>query len=176
MDPKHSTDICFQREAFCSLCAETAIDAPSISSFLDQAVEFANDKLWGTLNATIIVHPASLRDPDVAAAIDRAVANLRYGTVSLNLLAYYSAYFMTAPWGAFPGHDIYDIQSGIGKTFNFLMFDCPEKSVVRAPFKRLDPLTVKSKRSVEFSRKLAEFEASFSWLKIPGLVSTALRR
>ena len=65
---------------------------------------------------------------------------------------------------------------GSDKTFNFLMFDRPEKSVVKAPFKRLDPLTVKSKRAVEFSRKLAEFEASFSWLKIPGLVSTALRR
>lgn len=175
VDPKDSNDICFKREAFCSLCAETAIDAPDIPSFIKQAVEFVNHTLWGTLNATIIVHPDSLRDPVIATAIDHAIANLRYGTVSLNLLAYYSAYFMTAPWGAFPGHDIYDIQSGVGKTFNFLMFERPEKSIVRAPFRRPDPLTVKSKRSVEFSRKLVEFEASSSWLRLPGLVLTALR-
>ncbi|NIS69494.1 MAG: aldehyde dehydrogenase, partial [Proteobacteria bacterium] len=143
--------------------------------FIDRAVEFVNHTLWGTLNATLIVHPKSLRDPDIAAAVDRAIAGLRYGTVSLNILAYYSAYFMVAPWGAFPGHDIYGIQSGIGKTFNFLMLKRSEKSVVRAQFRRLDPITVKSKRALEFSRKLAEFEASGSWWRMPGLIWTALR-
>jgi hypothetical protein len=91
------------------------------------------------------------------------------------MLAYYSAYFMVTPWGAFPGHDIYDIQSGIGKTCNFLMLKRSEKSVVRAPFRRLDPVTVKSKRALEFSKKLVEFEASASWGKMPGLIWTALR-
>lgn len=175
VDPDNSNDLCFTHEAFCSLCAETAIGASSIPSFIDRAVEFVNNTLWGTLNATLIVHPKSLRDPLIAAAIDRAIAELRYGTVSLNMLAYYSFYFMVAPWGGFPGHDIYDIQSGIGKTCNFLMFERAEKSVVRAPFKRLDPLTVKSKRAPEFARKVAEFEAYPSWLKLPGLVWTALR-
>jgi hypothetical protein len=56
-----------------------------------------------------------------------------------------------------------------------LMFDRPEKSVVKAPFRRLDPLTMKSKRPVEFSRKLAAFEARPSWKKVPGLAWTAVR-
>jgi hypothetical protein len=175
VDPENADDICFKHEAFCSLCAETAIEAPSIARFIDRAVEFVNHALWGTLNATLIVHPKSLKDPDIAAAVDRAIAGLRYGTVSLNILAYYSAYFMVAPWGAFPGHDIYDIQSGTGKTFNFLMLKRSEKSVVRAPFRRLDPLTVKSKRALEFSRKLAEFETSGSWWGMPGLIWNVLR-
>ncbi len=175
VNPENADDICFKHEAFCGLCAETAIEAPSITGFIDRAVEFVNHTLWGTLNATLIVHPKSLRDPDIAAAVDRAIAGLRYGTVSLNILAYYSAYFMVAPWGAFPGHDIYGIQSGIGKTFNFLMLKRSEKSVVRAQFRRLDPITVKSKRALEFSRKLAEFEASGSWWRMPGLIWTALR-
>lgn len=36
------------------------------------------------------------------------------------------------PWGAFPGHEIYDIQSGLGRNFNFAMLDKVEKVVVRA--------------------------------------------
>ena len=175
VNPENTDDICFTREAFCGLFAETGLDAPSAASFIEQAVDFANETLWGTLCATIIVHPKSLREPDVAAAVDRAVSNLRYGTVSLNMLAYYSGYFMGSPWGGAPGQDIYDVQSGIGATINMLMFDRPQKSVVKAPFRRLDPLTVRSKRPVEFGRKLAAFEAYPSWKKLPGLFWTALR-
>jgi hypothetical protein len=175
VDPESPDDICFKREAFCGLFAETGVAAPDVASFLDRAVELANQTLWGTLCATIIVHPKSLRDPNVAAAVERAISNLRYGTVSLNMLVYYSAYFMGSPWGGFPGQDIYDVQSGIGQTFNFLMFDRAQKSVVRAPFRRLDPLTVASKRPVEFGRRLAAFEAKPAWTRFPGLVGTALR-
>ena len=171
---QEKNDICFKHEAFCGLCAETVIEAPDIPSFLKRTVAFVNNTLWGTLNATIIVHPHSIRDPDISAAIDGAIADLRFGTVSLNMLAYYSAYFMTAPWGAFPGHNVYDIQSGIGKTFNALMFERPEKSVVRAPFRRLDPITVKSRRAPQFCRQLADFEAYPAWWKLPGLAITAL--
>lgn len=175
VDPEDTQDICFRREAFCGLFAETGLDAPNVASFVDRAVEFANQTLWGTLCATIIVHPKSLQDPSVAAAVDRAISNLRYGTVSLNMLAYYSAYFMATPWGGFPGQDIYDIQSGTGKTFNLLMFERAQKSVIRAPFRRLDPLTLKSKRPIEFGKRLAAFEAHPSWRGVVGLVSTALR-
>lgn len=55
------------------------------------------------------------------------------------------------------------------------MFDCPQKSVVKAPFRRLDPLAVKSKRPVEFCQKLAAFEAHPAWKKFPGLIYSALR-
>jgi acyl-CoA reductase-like NAD-dependent aldehyde dehydrogenase len=175
VDPQAPEEICFKREAFCGLCAETGLDAPDVASFLDRAVELANQTLWGTLCATIIVHPKSLRDPNIAAAVERAISNLRYGTVSLNILVFYSGYFMGSPWGGFPGQDIYDVQSGIGKSFNFLMFDRAQKSVVRAPFRRLDPLTVTSKRPVEFGQRLAAIEANPSWKRFPGLVYTALR-
>jgi hypothetical protein len=175
VNPEDTNDICFRREAFCGLFAETALDAPSAASFIERAVEFANQTLWGTLCATIIVHPKSLRDPSIAAAVDQAISDLQYGTVSLNMLVYFSGYFMGSPWGGFPGHDIYDIQSGIGKTANMLMFDRAQKSVVRAPFRRLDPLTIKSKRPAEFGRELAAFEACPSWRKLPSLVWTALR-
>lgn len=175
VNPEDRNDICFKREAFCGLFAETALDAPTTVSFIERAVEFANQTLWGTLCATIIVHPKSMRDPNIAAAVDQAVSDLQYGTVSLNMLVYFSAYFMGSPWGGITGHDIYDVQSGIGKATNMLMFDRPQKSILRAPFRRLDPLTVKSKRAAEFAQKLAAFEARPSWSKLPSLVWTALR-
>lgn len=168
-------DICFKREAFCGLCAETGIEASDIPEFLDRAVHFANDTLWGTLSATLIVHTASLRQPEIARAVERAIDRLRYGTVSINMLAYYSAYLMGTPWGAFPGSDMYDIQSGVGKTFNTLMFAQPAKSVVRAPFKRLEPTEVTSKHAVELCRKLARFEANPSLRTLVDLGTLALR-
>lgn len=169
------SDICFQTEAYCSLFAETALEAEDIPDFLRGAVEFANETLWGTLAATLIVHPASLDDPQVAAAVDGAIAGLSYGTVAVNLFPAYGYYFMLTPWGAFPGHDIDDVQSGIGVTNNVLMFARPQKAVWRAPFMRApDPFTVRSKRAHQFGRKLAYFEASPSAWKLPGMIWTAL--
>src|SRR5205823_7775360 len=81
VDPKNEDDVCFTTEAFCGLFAETALAAASIPEYIDRAVAFANEYIWGTLNATILVHPTSLKDPAIAAAVERAIANLRYGTV-----------------------------------------------------------------------------------------------
>ena len=39
------------------------IDAPDTAAFLERAVRFANETLWGTLNATLIVDPRTAKDP-----------------------------------------------------------------------------------------------------------------
>ena len=174
VDPNEPDDICFKREGFGGLTAEVTLEAETIEEYLANAVDFANNTLWGSLCAILIVHPKSLRQPKVAEAIERAIAELRYGTVSVNMLAFYSSYFMVCPWGAIPGHDIYDVQSGMGKNFNFRMFDQVEKVVVRAPFRRIDPLTIRSKRAFVFAEKLTTFEASPSWLKLADLMLSAI--
>ena len=174
VDPAKHDDICFRREGFGGITAEVGLDAETIEGYLTKAVDFANNTLWGSLCAILIVHPKSLRDPTVAAAIERAIADLQYGTVSVNMLAFYSSYFMVCPWGAFPGHDIYDIQSGMGKNFNFGMLDQVEKVVVRAPFRRIDPLTIRAKRAHVFAKKMTNFEASPSWLKLVDLMWSAI--
>jgi hypothetical protein len=104
-----------------------------------------------------------------------AISKLRDGTVAVNMFTFYSAYLMLSPWGAFPGHDIFDIQSGIGKVTNFLMFRRPEKSIILAPFKRIDPLTVASKRPHVFGRKMAEYEENPTWWKLPSLLWATFR-
>ena len=145
------------------------------SRLLAQAVEFANATLWGTLTATLLVHPASLQDPAVAAAVEQAIARLRYGAVTINMAAYAAYHFQVTPWGGFPGHTSDDIQSGTGKTANFL-FAHAEKVVVRGPFRtRIDPLRVTARRAHVFARRLAHFEAAPAATKLPGLVWAAVR-
>ncbi|MBN1991135.1 MAG: aldehyde dehydrogenase [Anaerolineae bacterium] len=177
IDPYSQNDICFTTEAFCSVFAETALDAPTIPAYIDQAVEFANNRLWGTLNATLIVHPASLKDPATAAAVERAVANLRYGTVAINQWAVVGYGLVTPTWGGFPGHDIYDVQSGIGVVHNTLMFSRPQKSVIRAPFIfRPTPIWfVTHKTGHELGPKLIKFQKSPSPWQLPSIFWSALR-
>lgn len=129
IDPHNREDICFTTEAYCSLISETALEAESVPDYIDRAVEFANKVLWGTLQATILIHPKSLDDPQVKAALDRALDRLRYGAICVNVRGYLTYFSAWAPWGGFPGSDIYDIQSGQGFTNNVLMFDRPQKSV-----------------------------------------------
>jgi hypothetical protein len=160
IDPANSAEICFRREAFFGLFAETAIDAENAVDFLGKAVEFANQQLWGSLCASIVVHPRSLKDPLITAAIDRATADLRYGSVVINhwgALAYYMA---LTPWGAYPGSEPHDIQSGVGKVNNPLMFDEAEKSVLWAPFISIpDPYVATAKRNYKYFRQDTRYQA-----------------
>jgi acyl-CoA reductase-like NAD-dependent aldehyde dehydrogenase len=89
LDSNNTNDICFKTEAFCSLFAEIALEATSVSEFIDRAVDFANEELWGTLCATIIVHQKSLDDPEIANAVARAISSLRYGMICINLRVEY---------------------------------------------------------------------------------------
>jgi hypothetical protein len=121
-------------EAFCSVTAETPIDAPDTAAYLERATAFANEHLWGTLNATLIVDPRTARDPVVRPALERAIEGLRYGTVSLNHWSAAGYGIGITPWGAYPGNPRHDIGSGTGFVHNPLMFERAEKSVIRGPF------------------------------------------
>jgi acyl-CoA reductase-like NAD-dependent aldehyde dehydrogenase len=177
VDPSNSDDVCFTTEAFCGLFAETAIDAASIAEYIDNAVDFANEQIWGTLNATLIVHPDSLKDPVIAAAVERAIANLRYGTVGVNYWAGVGFPLGVTTWGAFPGHTIDNIQSGTGVVHNALMFSRPQKSVVRGPFRSTPTPTwfvTEGKKASKVFPKLVNFEAAPSPLKVPGIMLSAI--
>lgn len=175
--PDGQDEICFRTEAFCGVVAETQLQAASPAEFLDRAVAFCNDTVWGTLNVTIIVHPSSLRDPAVKEALDRAVANLRYGTVGINHWAAAGYGIVVTPWGAFPGHTRKDIQSGAGVVHNILMFDRPQKTVLHAPFRVWPkPVWFASHRTAhQITPKLVRFEADPSWAKLPGILGLALK-
>jgi len=177
LDPSSTDDSCFRVEAFCSMVAETSLEAPDGAAFLDRATSFANDTLWGSLNATVIVDPRSAREPSIAAALDRAVAGLRYGTVSLNHWSAIGYGLGITPWGALPGHTRRDIQSGTGFVHNPLMFSRVEKTVVRAPFRAWPkPVWFGSHRTaLGLAARLVPFEADRSLRRLPRILLLALR-
>jgi acyl-CoA reductase-like NAD-dependent aldehyde dehydrogenase len=176
LDPTDDEEICFRREAFIGLFAETALEAKDTVEFIENAVKFANSQLWGTLCASIVVHPKSLKNPLVKAAVEQAITDLNYGSVVINHWGALAYYMTVTPWGAPPGHDMYDIQSGLGKINNPLMFDAPIKSVLRAPFISIpDPYMAHSKTSYRYFRQDTRYQANPTWLNLAKLLWTALR-
>jgi hypothetical protein len=178
VDPERTDDICFTTEAFCGLCAETALPAPNAAEFTRVAVDFCNDVLWGSLSATVLVHPSSLTDSATNSAVHRAVADLRYGAVGVNLWHAIAFALGTTTWGAYPGHPLTDIQSGRGVVGNAYMFDRPQKSVVRGPFRvRPQPAWfATSANQLEVMRRLVAYEADPAPWRLPALGRAALRR
>jgi acyl-CoA reductase-like NAD-dependent aldehyde dehydrogenase len=177
VDAQQTDDICFSTEAFCGLFAETALPGDDAVDYLQRAVAFANTNVWGTLSATLLIHPASLKDPRVAQALEEAVAALKYGTIGVNYWAGIGFALGITTWGAFPGHALSDIQSGCGVVHNSLMFERAQKSVLRAPFRSTPTpswfVTEGTKARSIFPR-LVRFEAAPSPLKVPGILKAAL--
>lgn len=149
-DEGHSA---FSSEVFGPALAVTRLVSPDVGSYLIKAVRFANEQLVGTLGAVIIVDPTTQRRH--RKAIERAIDDLEYGTIAVNLWTG-AAYFLSAvAWGAYPGHTPDDIGSGVGFVHNTLMFDHPEKSVVYGGFAPAPRALLK--RELHMSPKLVYF-------------------
>ncbi|AGC48629.1 aldehyde dehydrogenase [Myxococcus stipitatus DSM 14675] len=179
VDPGHAEDRVFRHEPWCTVLSETGLpggDDPV--SFLAGAVAFLNEKVWGTLNATLIVHPSSLKDPAVASAVEKAIRELRYGTVAVNTWPAAGYALVSLPWGGHPSSTARDIQSGLGWVHNTLMLEQVEKSVLRAPLTNLmaPPWVPGHRGARDLGTRLVDFERAPSWLKLPGVAAAALRR
>jgi hypothetical protein len=178
LDPSVEDDIAFTTEAFCGVMGEVALDtARSIPEYLDAAVAFCNDTLWGSLAAAIIVHPRSLDDPEVAAAVERAVDTLGYGSVVVNHFTGAAYAFVSPAWGAYPGSTATDIQSGTGFVHNTYLLEDVEKSVVRGPFRPpITPAWFHNHRTAhQLLPKVAHLTATGRLSQIPGVLWSALR-
>jgi len=175
VDPEHGDDMSFRSEVFCSVLSETALHADSTFDFIRQAVDFANRHLWGTLIVSLFVHPRSLARPTIRAAVENAIAELRYGTVCVNLRAEHGYYPLLSPWGGAPGSPLDNVQSGLGVINNPLMFKSSIKSVVRGPFRQWpDPFLVTANHTLDFGRALYAFEREHSLAKLPRVLWSAL--
>jgi len=126
-----SEDPNFEIEAFSSVLAVTTLPGDT-AAFLRNAVAFANDRLWGTLGANIVAHPSTMTQH--ASEFDAAIAALRYGCIAVNAWTGVGFLLTETPWGAYPGHTIADVRSGIGVVHNSYLFDRSQKSIVYAPF------------------------------------------
>ena len=105
------------------------------------------------------------------------VADLRYGSIGVNIWHGLSFAMGSTTWGAYPGHPRTDIQSGTGVVGNASMFDRPQKSVVRAPFRSRPkpPWFATAPSGYDVMRRFVAFEAEPSAAKIPGLMLSAMR-
>jgi acyl-CoA reductase-like NAD-dependent aldehyde dehydrogenase len=172
-------EIAFTTESFNGVFGEVGIDAIGTVDFVRKAVEFANDGMWGTLGCSLIVHPKSMADPEVARAVEQAIADLRYGTVAVNHWSALGFLLGSTPWGAYPGHSITDVQSGIGFVHNSMMLDEAdiEKTVARGPFRMpVKPTWFATNKTAHKSGEMfARLMAKPTWGKLPGLITTALR-
>ncbi|MBW4521500.1 MAG: aldehyde dehydrogenase family protein [Scytolyngbya sp. HA4215-MV1] len=130
--PPAADEYALQTEAFCGVLAEVSLEAENAKSFLAQATEFVNQHVWGNLSCILLVDPTTQRR--VAAELQTAIAQLRYGVIGVNTWTG-AVYLMgAAPWGAFPGNSLDNIQSGVGVVHNTYLFEHPQKVVVYAPF------------------------------------------
>jgi aldehyde dehydrogenase (NAD(P)+) len=176
----------FRTEFFAPAMVTTSLPGDQ-AEFVRRAVGFCNDKLYGTLSVSLIVHPRTRRQ--LGATFDRAIAALRYGCIGINAWAGAAFLLPRAAWGAYPGHSYTDVQSGIGVVHNALMFDKPLKTVISAPFHPFPrsirggentlfprpPWFLTNKTSEITARKLTEFVAAPSTAKLAALFASALR-
>jgi aldehyde dehydrogenase (NAD(P)+) len=172
LDPRDRTEPLFQTEPFCGIVSETSLDSVDAPGFLSAATDFMNERLWGTLNAMIVIHPEAEAEPPVAAALDRAICDLRYGTVAINHWPALGYAFGTTPWGGHPSSTLRNIQSGLGWVHNSFMLDGVEKAVVRGPLVvRPYPMWFfDNQKAAAVGPKAADMEAAPSWLRLPGLL------
>jgi aldehyde dehydrogenase (NAD(P)+) len=132
LDAQDSAEPLFQLEPFCCILTEVSVGGVDPIDFLRAATDFMNDTLWGTLCAAIIISPRLEQDPAIAAALDRAIIELRYGNVAINAWPALNVALPTLPWGGY-GDDIGPVtQSGTGFVHNTAMLGGIDKGVLHA--------------------------------------------
>jgi aldehyde dehydrogenase (NAD(P)+) len=132
LDPNAENEACFQKEFFSPVFAQTSLPGRDTAEFLNNAVRFCNEKLYGTLGVTVIIHPKTLKQ--LGPAFESALTDLHYGSIGVNIWNAAAFLLVQATWGAFPGHTTDDIQSGFGFVGNSFLFEKPERTVIRGSF------------------------------------------
>ncbi len=164
----------FDNEVFGAALGRVLLEPADPEAFLRAAIQYANTQLRGTLSANIIIHPKTLQA--LGGTFDALLQDLTYGAIGVNVWAAYSFLLGTATWGAFPGHTLEDVQSGRGVVHNAFMFDRPQRTVVRGPFRAFPkpPWFVTHRKADQLGPKLTEMEYRPSFLKLPGIMMAAL--
>ena len=179
-------DLAQETEVFAPVLSITSIGGENVEQFLKNAIDYCNEELHGTLGANIVIHPSTRRE--IGDNWNEIIGDLKYGCIAIN--AWTGVGFLTvqAPWGAYPGHTLQDIQSGIGFVHNTYMFDDVERTVVEAPFQPFPrnllhgsfallpkpPWFVTNKKADKLGRLLTRFQYKPGWLKLPRIFFNAL--
>lgn len=187
LDSKDPAESLFRQECFVSVLSTTTIPGDGPVEYLRNAVKFCNQNLWGTLGAVILIHPRTIKE--MGAAFEDAISELRYGTVGINVWSGIGFLLAQLPWGAYPGHTLDDVQSGMGWVHNTKLFDRPQKSVLYGPFYAYPrsmtkgamtmlpkpPWFLLNKQGGNVQRRFTDFEFDRNPARIPGILADAMR-
>jgi acyl-CoA reductase-like NAD-dependent aldehyde dehydrogenase len=167
----------FCEESFVCVCAEIGLDANDERDFLGRAVDFANDRLWGTLSAAVTLPPAFRRYGENEKALQQALVNLRHGAVGVNHWPALVYAMMSPPWGGFPCGTLADAQSGIGSVHNTFMLSDVEKTILEGPLTMWPkPFWFPTHKNPEpIAWKVLDLYHRPSAWKLPGIMLAALR-
>lgn len=174
-------------EVFAPALNVTEIAGTDPEAYLKEAIRFANTQLYGTLGANIVIHPATIARIG-RKRFEEILIDLRYGTIAVNAWTGLGFLSPQATWGAFPGHTLNDVQSGIGFVHNTCLFDKPQRTVVEAPFRPFPrnllslsftllprpPWFVTNRKGGILGRLLVAFQYRPSLMKIPRIFINAL--
>jgi aldehyde dehydrogenase (NAD(P)+) len=180
-------DAAYREEFFSAAFVVTRLPERDPGAYLDAAVDFANDRLEGTLSANLVIHPSTRAQ--LGTRFESAIGRLRYGAIAVNTWTAFNFLQPRAPWGAFPGHTLTVVGSGIGMVHNALMFERPEKTVATGPFRPIPrawaagefhlsprpPWFLTSPTGAVTAERFARFAADHSPLRLPGIFASALR-
>lgn len=174
LTPETCAALC-EQELFCSAMGEVSLDAGDPEAFLEQAVDFCNDRVWGTLSCNLLIHPKTVREHPQA--YRRALERLRYGSIGVNVWTGALFGVMATSWGAYPGHPLEDIVSGRGVVHNCRLFDDVEKSIVEGPFRAFPtpPWFADHRTMLEVGQGFTRLQARPSWSNLGRLLWAAVR-
>ena len=167
----------FEEESFVCVLVEIALDAPTEEEFFRKAVDFANERLMGTLCATVTLPPRFRRQPANEQLLQSCLGNLRYGVIGVNHWPGLVYAMMAPPWGGHPGSSLQDVQSGIGWVHNTFMLENVEKTVLEGPLTVFPkPVWFPSHNCPEaLAWALLRLYHKPSLFRLPGVVANALR-
>ena len=174
-------------EVFGPAMSTHEMDVPDAQTYLQSAITYANDQLYGTLGANILIHPKTIKEIGKT-KFENIIADLHYGTIAINAWTGLAFLATACPWGAFPGHTPQDIQSGNGTVHNTFMLADTERVVIQAPWAPFPrgilsgqftllprpPWFITNKKQDKLGRLLTQFEHRPSWSKLPRIFLNAL--
>jgi len=173
--PAVAGEYALQTEAFCGVLAEVSLDATTADQFLSEAVNFANEQIWGNLSCVVLVdRPTQHRYEQ---ELDQAIADLRYGAIGVNVWTGVIFSLAACPWGAFPENQLSDVCSGRGFVHNGYLFEYPQKTVLFAPF-RIHPTPIwfaDNKNLLNIGQRYNKFLLDSNWGNFLQVVTAALR-
>ena len=167
----------FRTEPFCGMLSETSVGSTDPVEFLAEATRFMNDRLWGTLNAMLVVPPKLERDPTrrrrarsrrsstCATAPSPSTTGRRWATPSAPCRG---AVTRARRWRT--------SRAGSAGCTTRYMLDGIDKAVVRGPLvvKPMPMWFYGNPKADRVAPLVADLEAAPSWLKIPGILARVL--